>query len=59
MLSLSGAENLVQKAADWLSLKFDSPILMILVIYEEVKDISPARNNAEVPRVAERVLRKN
>ena len=58
VLSFSGAENSAQRAADWLSLKFDSPMLMIPVIYQEVKDISLARNEAEVPRVAERVLRK-
>ena len=58
VLSFSGAENSAQKTADWLSLKLDSPMLMIPVIYQEVKDISPARNEAKVPRVAERVLRK-
>ena len=31
---------------------------MIPVIYQELKDISPARNEGEVPCVAERVLRK-
>ena len=31
---------------------------MVPVIYQELKDISPARNETEVPRVAERVLRK-
>ena len=58
MLSYSGSENSAQKAADWLSLKFDSPQLMVPVIYQELKDILPARNEGEVPRVAERVLRK-
>ena len=58
VLSYSGSENSAQKAADWLSLKFDSPQLMVPVIYQELKDISPARNEGEVPRVAERVLRK-
>ena len=53
VLSFSGAKNSAQKAADWLSLKFDSPQLMIPVIYQELKDISPARNETEVPWVAE------
>ena len=57
VLSFSGAENLAQKAADWLSLIFHSPKLMIPVIYQEVKDISPARSEAEILRVAEHVLR--
>ena len=58
VLSYSGSKNSAQKAADWLALKFDSPQLMVPVIYQELKDISPARNEAEVPRVAKRVLRK-
>ena len=58
VLSFSGAENSAQKAADWLSLKFDSPQLMVPVIYQELKDISPTRNEGEVPRVAKRVLMK-
>ena len=31
---------------------------MIPLVYQEVKDLLRARNEAEVPRVAERVLRK-
>ena len=58
MLSFSSAENWAQKAADWLSLKFDSLQLIIPVIYQELKDISLSRNETEVPRVAKRVLRK-
>ena len=58
VLSYSGSENSAQKAADWLSLKFDSPQLMIPVIYKEIKNLSPARSEGEVPRVAEHVLRK-
>ena len=58
VLSYSGSENSAQKAADWLSLKFDSPQLMVPVIFQELKDISPVRIKGEVPRVAERVLRK-
>ena len=58
VLSYSGSENSARKAADWLSLKFDLPQLMVPVIYQELKDISPARSKGEVPRVAERVLRK-
>ena len=58
MLSYSGSEDSAQKAVAWLSLKFDSPQLMIPKIYQELKDISPARSVGEVPRTAERVLRK-
>ena len=31
---------------------------MIPLVYQEVKDLSPARSEAKVPRVAECVLRK-
>ena len=31
---------------------------MIPVVYQEVKDLSPARSEAKVPRVSESVLRK-
>ena len=58
VLSFSGAENSAQKAADWLTLKFDCPQLMVPTIYQELKDTSPARTETEVPRVAKRVLRK-
>ena len=58
VLSYSGSENSAQKAVDWLSLKFDMPDLIIPVIYQELKDIVPARSEGEIPRVAERVLRK-
>ena len=55
-MSFSGAKQAAQKAVKWLNLKFYSSQLMISVIYQEIKDISPARNEAEVPRTAEQVL---
>ena len=58
VLSYSGSENSAQKAADWLALKFDSPQLMIPACYTEIKAMSPARSEGEIPRVAELVLRK-
>ena len=58
VLSFSGAEDSGQQAKNWLSLKFTSPQMMIPVVYQEVKDLSPARSEAEVPRVSECVLRK-
>ena len=58
VLSFSGAEDSAQKAKNRLLPKFNSPIMMILVVYQEVKDLLPARSEAEVPRVAGFVLRK-
>ena len=58
VLSFSGAEDSAHKAKKWLSLKFNSPKMMIPIVYQEVKALSPARSKAKVPYVAERVLRK-
>ena len=58
VLSFSEAEDSAQKAKKWLSFKFNSPKIMIPVVYQEVKDLSPARSEAKVPRVAYCVLRK-
>ena len=58
VLSFSGAEESAQKAKNWLSLKFNSPKMMIPIVEQEVKDLSPARSEAKFPRVIERVLRK-
>ena len=58
VMSFSAAKNSAQKAADLLDLKFNSPQLMIPVIYQEINNISPARNEAEVPRITEGFLRK-
>ena len=58
VLSFSGAQDSAQKAKKLLLLKFNSPKIMIPLVYQEVKDLSPARSEAEVPRVAEQVLRK-
>ena len=58
VLSYSGSENSAKKAADWLALKFDSPQFMIPACYTEIKSMTPARNEEEIPRVAELVLRK-
>ena len=41
VLSFSGAERAAQRAVDWLNLKFNSPQLMIPIVYQELKDIAP------------------
>ena len=52
VMSFSGAKHAAWKAVDWLNLKFNSPQLMIPVVYQELKDISPARNEPEELPVA-------
>ena len=39
-------------------MKFNSPHLLLPKVYQEIRDIIPARSHHEVPRVAERLLRK-
>ena len=56
VLSFSGAERGAEKAVDWLNLRFNSPGLMIPRIYDEIKNLAPAKNIGDVPRAAERVL---
>ena len=58
VLSFSGAQDSAQKAKKWLSLKFNSPKIIIPLVYQEVKNLLPARSEAEIPLVAERAPRK-
>ena len=58
VLSYSGAQDGPKKAVQWLQMKFNSPHLLLPRIYQEIKDIVPARSQTEVPRVAEKLLRK-
>ena len=58
VLLFNGAQDSAQKAKKCQSLKYNSPKIMIPLVYQEVKDLTPARSEAEVPHVAERVLRK-
>ena len=58
VMSFRGAERAAEKAVDRLNLKFNSPQLMIPRVYQELKDIAPARPTSEVPRTAVGVLRK-
>ena len=58
VMSFSGAERGAEKAVAWLELKFNEPQLMIPRVFEEIRNIPPARSVTEVPRTAEQVLRK-
>ena len=58
VMSFSGAEKGAEKAIAWLELKYNEPQLMIPKIYEEIRNVIPARNVSEVPRKAEKILKK-
>ena len=57
-MSFSGAQDGPKKAVQWLSMKFNFPHLLLPKVYQEIKDIIPARSQAEVPQIAEKLLRK-
>ena len=57
-MSFSGAQNRPRKAVKWLSKKFKSPHLLLPKVYQEIKDIVPARSKTEVACVAESLLRQ-
>ena len=58
VMTFSGAERGADKAVAWLELKFNEPQLMIPHVFEEIRNMSPARSVTEVPRTAERILTK-
>ena len=45
-------------ALEWFELRFNEPQLMIPRIFEEIRNIIPARSVSKVPRTAEQVLTK-
>ena len=57
-MSFSGAERGAEKTVSWLNLKFNSPHILMPKVYEEIKNLAPARSVTEVPRTAERVFQK-
>ena len=58
VMSFSGAQDGPAKAVKWLNVKFNSPHMLLPRVYQEIRDIAPARTQHEAPRVAERLLRK-
>ena len=58
VMSFSGAQDGPAKAVKWLNVKFNSPHLLLPRVYQEIREIAPARTQNEVPQVAERLLRK-
>ena len=58
VMTFSGAERGEDKAVAWLELKFNEPQLMIPRVFEEIRNMTPARSVTEVPRTAERMLTK-
>ena len=55
-MSFSGAQDGPRKAVQWLSMKFNSPHLLLPKVYQAIKDMTPARSQTEVPWVLERLL---
>ena len=58
VMSFSRAQDGAREAIQYLNMKFNSPHLLPPKVYEEIKDLSPARSQANIPRVAEWLLRQ-
>ena len=58
VMSFSGAQDGPAKTNQWLNMKLNLYNLLLPKVYQEIRDIVPARSQHEVPRVAERLLRK-
>ena len=50
--------NTLQKALDWLILKFGTPHIQLPQVYEEIKSIPRAKTRNDIPNTAEAVLAK-
>ena len=58
VMLFSGAHDVAAKAVRWLKVKFNSPHLLLPRVHKEIREIPPALAKHQVPRVAERLLRK-
>ena len=57
-MSFSGPENCATKALEWLHLRWGNPHLQLPAVYDEIKNLQPAKSQADIPKAAERVLSK-
>ena len=51
-----GVQDGAAKAVRYLDNHFNLPHLLLLKVYNEIREISPAQNQSQVPRVAETLL---
>ena len=58
VMLFSGAQDVAAKAVRWLKVKFNSPHLLLPRVHKEIREILPTLAKHQVPRVAERLLRK-
>ena len=58
LMSFSGSENCAEKALEWLHLRWGNPHLQLPAVYNEIKNLQPAKSQADIPKAAERVLSK-
>ena len=53
-MSFSGSENCADKALEWLHLRWGNPHLQLPAVYDEIKNLQPAKLQADIPKAAER-----
>ena len=55
-MSFSGSKNCSEKALQWLHLRWGNPHLQFPAVYDEIKNLQPAKSQVDIPKAAERVL---
>ena len=56
-MSFSGSENCATKALEWLHLRWGNPHLQLPAVYDEIKNLQPAKSQADIPKAAEGCLK--
>ena len=55
---LQGSQNCTTKALEWLHLRWGNPHLQLPAVYDEIKNLQPAKSQADIPKAAEQILSK-
>ena len=58
LMSFSGSKNCSEKALKMLHLRWGYPHLQLPAVYDEIKNLQPAKSQTDIPKAAERVLSK-
>ena len=57
LMNFSGSDNCADKALEWLHLRYRNPHLQLLAVYDEIKNLQPAKSQADIPKAAEGCLK--
>ena len=53
LMSFCGSENCARKALEWLYLRWRNPHLQLPAVYDEIKNLQPAKSQAYIPKAAD------